>query len=540
MKKIIITSLLALLGLTNFASAYQNKNGQIVDEKNNNEVVEIKGINWSGFQDTDFVDQLGNETSIPFHAFPKHDVPELKGIGIINLLKNPQDFSNLTGVTANNSVSFKTIRLPINPTNLDNSDPLPENRLNKKYVDSTNPTAGNGVFCHWQNNSCNYMSVTDSLYKLIGELGKNKIRVLVDFHQENKGYRTGNVYNLDKYQQDVATLAKAIEDNKLDNVVGIDVFNEPYNLFWFQPNNGQPAWAEVIARAAKAVYANEYTRSLMLFVEGPSSGEQGTKICMKGKYANIPVNEGNYGTAYYINNSGCGNEIKSIHLLSNYGENFQALLDKNEAFNGNPKFGEASYEGMISLRDYLLSTSKLDVEIVNWLLGKPGDPTHAGAHIVFSPHLYGKHVATWQSSQEISKYRFDWNFGFLQDANYPVVIGETGYLLSQPDDIAFFNNSVSYYLKEKEKTAKKGINHNLFYWTFNSSSGDTGGVAKCPKTGAEKYATPCADDLSKSVDSAKLVVEKETALHNLFSGDAINVNLNIQLKEPKNSLKKNK
>lgn len=531
--KIITVGVFALVGLTNPASAYQNLNGRIVDE--NRQPVHINGVNWSGFQDTDFVDQLGNDANVPFYAFPNHTIPELNGIGIINMLKNPQDFTDLTGVTANNSVSFKTIRLPINPTNLYNANPLPDGKLNKKFVDSTNHRAGNGVFCHWQGTTCNYMSVTESLYKLIGELGKNKIRVLIDFHQVAPDSRNGNVYDLDKYQQDVATLAKAIQDHKLDNVVGIDVFNEPYNLFWFQQNNGQPAWADVIARAAKAIYENEYTRSLMLFVEGASSYEQSRTICMKGNYASISVNLPiEYGTAYYINNNGCGNEVNSIHLLTNYGENFQALLDKNEAANGSPKFGDVSYEGMTSLREYLTSTSKfkLDVDIVNWLLGKPGDPTRAGSHIVFSPHVYGKRVAGWQSSQEVSKYRFEWNFGFLQDANYPVVIGETGYLLSKPDDIAFFNDSVSHYLKEKEKKEKKSINHNLFYWTFNSNSTDTGGVAKCPLTKEEEETYTCVPN---SKDAAKLVVAKEAALHDLFSDDEININLNIQLKEPKKS-----
>lgn len=510
--KIIGVSAIALLGLSNSAMAYQVKNGQIIDEKNNNEVIKINGVNWSGFQDDNFVAQLGNDGELPFYAFPKHSEPQLRTIGAINLLKDPKDFSNLTGVNVNNSVSFKTIRLPINPTNLNNSNPIPDNQLNKKFVDPTDTKAGNGVFCRWSNNNCTYLSVTEGLYKLIGELGKNNIHVLVDFHQPAPKVRNGNVYDLNQYQEDVTTLAKAIVDNKLDNVIGIDVFNEPYNLFWFQQNNGQPAWADVIARAAKAVYSNKNTRHLLLFVEGAASYEQNRVICMKGEYASIAPNEADYGAAYYINTNGCGDNVNSIHLLTNYGENFQTLLDKNEAANGNPKFGETSYPGMTSLRDYLISTSKLDVEIVNWLLGKPNDPTRAGAHIVFSPHIYGKGVATWQSSPQVSPYRFDWNFGFLQDANYPVVIGESGYLMSQPDDIAFFTDSVSAYLKNKEKEHKKGMNHHLFYWTFNSNSGDTGGIVKCPKTWAEKYS--CDNVL----DSA-LVVEKETALHNLFKDE---------------------
>lgn len=149
---------------------------------------------------------------------------------------------------------------------------------------------------------------------------------------------------------------------------------------------------------------------------------------------------------------------------------------------------------------------------MNWLLGKPGDPTHAGAHIVFSPHVYGKGPTGWQSDNyEINKFRFDWNFGFLQDANYPVVIGETGYHKGSVDE-SFVTGILYKYLKDK------GIKHNLFFWTFNSNSGNTGGI-------------------KDNGNDAKLVVEKEAALHNLFSDDEIDINSNSQLTEPKKSRK---
>jgi len=503
--KIIAMGVLALFGLSNAALAYHTVNGRIVDE--NDKPVHIDGVNWSGFQDTNFIDQLGSDNGyvndVPFYPFADHYIPALKGIGIINMLKNPEDFSELTTVTKENGVSFKTIRLPINPTNLDNPNPFPDWKLNKRLTNGQAPTSGNGVFCNWDGAVCKTMGVTEALYKFIGELKKNQIRVLIDFHQMTPGNRTGKIDDIKLYKNGVSQLVKAIQDNKFDHVIGIDVFNEPYNMVWFPKDDNKSAeitWVEVIAEAAKIVYANEYTRNLLLFVEGAKASEQDPQICITG---NIPANPPDYGSAY-TTSDGCANNGKSIHFASNYGENFQALLDPEDAKKGSPKMGK-------KLRDELAKL--LEPDVLTWLLGDPAK-NNDGAHLVFSPHVYGKHVAGWQSSQAVSMHRFEWNFGFLQNANYPVVIGESGYLLSEPIDVVFFNDSVKYYLKQKEQGAKKGINHNLFFWTFNTNSGDTGGIAKCPATSKETYT--CIRD---SIDGAKLVPEKEAALHDLFNDE---------------------
>lgn len=516
MQRIITAGVLALLGLANSASAYQHLNGQIVDENKNNEKVLIDGVNWSGFQDTKFVDQLTG--AIPLYPIAKEHQDPVP-LGVIDMLKNPEKFPDKTGVNSSNAVSFKTIRIPINPTNLNDSGSL--SKINMGLVDPREGkhNTGNGVFCkEWNVNGCTqWLSVTESLYKLIAELGKNNIRVIVDFHQPppptnrlNGFVVVEGLYSLDDYRKDVAQLATALKG--FDNVIGIDVFNEPNQLFWFEPNknavekygpnNGkiqpQPAWADVIAIAAEEIHKNN--PKLMLFVEGIGGEGPDTKICKTGSMQNIPPAENTQ--VYWLAQNDCGDGIASIHFGANWGENFRSLLDVDAAKLGNPKMGTA-------LRDYLTSTSKLDIEVVNWLLGKPDDATRAGAHIVFSPHVYGKGPAGWQSGSGTSPYRFDWNFGFLHDAGYSVVIGETGY--HQPSEDEPFVTGILYdYLK------KKGINHNLFFWTFNSNSGDTGGIRK-------------------NGDDAQLVVEKEAALHNLFKDDAVT----IQLQGPQNSRKKN-
>lgn len=528
MRKFISLSTISLLILSQPVWSYHNNDKKIVDENNN--IVAIDGVNWAGFQDSGFVDEMYG--AIPFYPIAKPYQQPIK-IGVINLLKDPENYSSLTNVTKENSVSFKTIRLPISPTTL--HDKKTNSHFRIDLTDAKDKTSGNGVFCKtWSKEDCAQpLTIAESFYQLIEEFKKNNIRVLIDFHQTPSG-RTGNVvtneYTLDHYKNDITELAKAIKEKQLSNVIGIDVFNEPHNLNWFTQNDSQPAWIDVIATAAQAVYENN--PDLLLFVEGPSSDDAGPAICT---------------------------------FKANWGENFKPLLDKAAA-QGQLKLGN-------ELRHQLLK--KTSSKVVAWLLGQENDLHRDGSHIVFSPHIYGKNVAEWQTSPEESVYRFNCNFGFLNNANYPVVIGETGYFVhgsdlhimpNLPNNPSLYKNSFIYagnqviyintegqsesvtikdinlfrqtleeinkdrstllhltssqlyklitvnggYVLPKDKDdmdffklsikpylMKNKMNHNLIYWTFNTNSGDTGGVRE-------------------DANTASLVLEKEQALHELF------------------------
>lgn len=493
----------SLFGMLNPSWAYENQEGRIVDENNSYEEVHIDGVNWSGFQDSGlFVDEMYG--AIPFYPVAQQYQQPIK-LGVIDMLKNPENFSEQTFPCVKDpipcvvkSVSFKTIRLPINLLNLDSE--ASNTHFRRDLTDFNNQRAGNGVFCTWETGSCNPLNVKQSLFQLINELKRNDIRVLVDLHVIEPHKRDGNVINPEKnytlnfYQSKVAQLAKEIKTRGLDNVIGIDVFNEPHRLFWFSSSDGvQPAWVDVIAAAAKAVYREN--PDLLLFVEGPSSEESGTPVCVAD--GSIPKNPplppgcsaGDkscdkftaYTSSRDVGVCPVTPHNERIKFKANWGENFRALLDVNAAQNGQAKMGP-------QLRDEL--AKQLTSAELNWLLGNPNQNNN-GAHIVFSPHVYGAHVAEWQSTKEVSPHRFNWHFGFLRDANYPVVIGESGYFVDKADDVAFFRDSVTPYLIDKN------MNHNLFYWTFNTNSGDTGGVR---------------------VDqgNAQLNLQKSQALHNLF------------------------
>lgn len=474
LKKLIMVSFGICISFMNInALAYYTKDKNIYDE--NGKIVFIDGVNWSGFQDNKLVDEL-------YANIPLYPLNNKSDIGLMDMLTHPWEKPGETGVNKESGVGFKTIRLPIQPDNL--HDDTPETHFRFDLTDAKHKTQGNGVLCDpqgWGEQTCEKgRKVSDELFQMIKEFQKSNLRVLVDFHQTPVG-RDGNVveknYSLQDYQNDVAFLAKQIKQKKLDNVVGIDVFNEPHNLFWYKKNGDQPAWVEVIAATATAIYQNN--PQLLLFVEGPASeGDPSipNPICVSKTIPQDP-------DAYSISkNPVCGEDKVAVNFKADWGENFKGLLDEKQAIKGNPIFNIDKFRQAIC--------KQTGEKVCDWLLGKSGDQNPVG-HLVFSPHVYGQHVATWQTTPEASPYRFDWNFGFLNKAGFPVVIGETGYLPDQISDVKFFEKSIAPYL-EKNK-----MNHNLFYWTFNTNSGDTGGVR--------------ADQ-----NTSQLVDIKEQDLHDLF------------------------
>ncbi|MDX1901715.1 MAG: cellulase family glycosylhydrolase [Gammaproteobacteria bacterium] len=480
--KLLFIILISLLSLPTFA--YTAHDNQIFDSSGN--AINIDGVNWSGFQDSGFIDELYG--SISFYPYPAGNI----SFGLIDMLTHPWDYAG-TGVTKANSVAFKTIRLPIQPNNL--RDTSVNSHFRYDLTNAAAKTQGNGVFCQtWDAQHCTAgISTKESLYTVLNEFKKNNIRVLVDFHQTPVG-RNGNVvesnYSLANYSADVKELATQIKSRGLTNVIGIDVFNEPHNLKWFTAAGNQPSWASVIQTAGLAVYQNN--PDLLLFVEGPSTTPRSDlHICVPLSGPTTPPAEPNSYTLIQ-NSQACGSTKYEVVFKSNWGETFSDLLSTTEAAKGNAVFDTAQFKTAVCGSNTAFCT---------WLLGDPSKPNTYG-HLVFSPHVYGQFVATWQSSAKASAYRFDWNWGYLLKAGFPVVIGETGYLPDQATDVAFFEQSVMPYMQSH------GMSHNLLYWTWNTNSGDTGGVR--------------AD-----ANTTKLVAIKESDLAKLYNGDTSTGTLQI-------------
>lgn len=452
------------------AFAYKTVGGEIYDNQNNK--IAIDGVAWMGFQDSNFLNELWNVGFYPMGS--NH--------GVMEILLAPWTVPESNVSSADHGVSFKSIRLPIQPGIWHNVASVQNNPFDFTKTDVNNPEAGNGVFCDWSAGSdgsgkCKKTkSAVELLNTTINEFNKNNVLVMLDFHHRpglGDGFRDGSVvaadYSLKNYYDDVANFAKTAPAN----VFGIDIYNEPHKLYWYQDNTNssvtQPAWIKVIAAAASATYENN--QDILLFVEGPG-GTVGNDPYDPTHNSSKPICESN---SLVVNDSSViavTNDTQNCktsdfnkritNIGVNWGENFRALIDTNKSATGEKAFDVVTFRSMLIQSIETNNFSSTDPqEIADWLLGANNDGNNA--HIVFAPHLYGAKVAGWQSDPHDSITRFDWNFGFLKYSGFATVIGEIGYDVQEPAKGGqdFFVRSLAPYLIER------GMNHDMFFWTFN-------------------------------------------------------------------------
>jgi hypothetical protein len=447
MKLVKYLGLGLLLGITMDASAYYTQQGQIYD-KNDTKVI-INGLSWSGFQDTNVFQGLQNN---PFYSMTTYS--NTTRAGLMDLITHPGDFAD-SGVSEQTAVQFKTIRLPIQPGVL--YDEQAEVDLNKALSDKENPTAGNGVFCKtWQANgkACEKaVSPKQAFWTVLAEMKKNNIKVMIDMHHRygyGDGMRDGTVYDMNQYAKDLTTLADEIKQRGLDNVVGIDVFNEPYQLNWFKSKNNQVAWTKVIGTAAQAIH--QANPDLLIFVEGSGGGNDDADnpvICIAKN--GFPASSDGY--SHWTDPGNCGDSQEVVSFKGNWGEDFKPLLNKELAKKGIAQFDTTQFTNELNQQ-----VSDLNPDTVDWLMGY--DKAGSNGHLVFSPHVYPKEVAGWETEPgAASNLRFNWSWGFLHQAGFPIVLGEASWKTVAGKN--FFTQSLMPYL------AESGIGtNNLYFWAI--------------------------------------------------------------------------
>lgn len=478
--------------------AFNTKNGNIYDTNGNQ--INIDGIAWIGFQDSNF---LGGLWNVPFNPIGTQS-------GVIQLLTSPWTVPGSNVASADNGVSFKAIRLPIQPGIWHNAQTVQSSPFNFSVTDVNNQEAGNGPFCDWSKGAdgsghCTQTKTApDLLTTTINEFKKQNILVMLDFHHRpglGDNFRDGTVvaadYTLQNYHDDIVNFVKGAPSN----ILGIDIYNEPHQLFWYQDNTQttpvQPAWVKVIAAAASAVYDSKV--DTLLFVEGPGGTEGNdpydpvfsntATICLP---SSTKIDDSNVVSLSNDSSRCPANMLRVTNIGSNWGENFRSLLDTKQSINGVARFDVTTFRSQLVQAIKANNFSSTDPNaIADWLLGVNNDGN--GGHLVFAPHLYGSQVAGWQSDANDSPIRFDWNFGFTLNSGFPFVVGELGYDVQMPatggED--FFVKSVAPYLISKK------INHNLFFWTFNNADYPVG--------------------LRESDSDFSLFSWKEQDLHNLFN-----------------------
>lgn len=430
LKRMLLITCIGLNVLS--AQAYYTQHGNIYDEKGNE--VTIQGVNWSGFQtETYFFHDLWDNS------------PSFNDM--LNLMQSctPHDKS---GVPADSCFSVKTVRIPITPSTLARTQQSVTNLSipggttfhfpavsaqdwQTNYASLYNPADYQGKVNFNRAGNPEFASIDEPLNGLLYVIERFKqrgINVLLDFHNSIVSSRTGKIangqYTAADWLRDVAFLSQMVKAANLTNVIGIDIYNEPHAMQWFnsnQDNNVNPAsidnfasWSQAVGMAALKIYQNN--PELPVFVEG-SSGPM----------------------PFYPN--------------SNWGENFQPLAKQE---NGQVVFDPTKFPG-VKAGNYIPATTAKTVN--DWLW----------QHIVFSPHSYPASVATWQpKDQADANKKFEYNFGFLSK-QFPVVIGEFGSFFKEKTDVDYMQWLAEF--MQQHNMANK-----FFYWTWNENSGDTGGL----------------------------------------------------------------
>jgi len=242
---------------------------------------------------------------------------------------------------------------------------------------------------------------------------------------------TVHPYNEELWLEDLREIAGLSEDLGVDNIMAIDIFNEPWDYTWDE-------WSTLAETAYQAI--DEVNSDILVMVEGIAAGTSDGTPVPHGDEASNP----------------------------NWGENFFSFQDDPLDI---PKerliLSPHTYGPSVFVQKQFMDPAQPECE---GLEGR--EAAEAGCNIVIEPERL---EAGWQE-----------HFGFLADQNYAVVIGEFGGLFDWPNgaeervqdhwdhidpaagvDEQWQNAAVDYF-------NKKGIQG--CYWSTNPESTDTGGL----------------------------------------------------------------
>lgn len=235
-------------------------------------------------------------------------------------------------------------------------------------------------------------------------------------------------YNEAKWLENLRDLASLPSKLNVTNIIGIDIFNEPWDYTWDQ-------WATLSEKAYQAISSTN--PDLLVFVEGVGSGlSDGSEV--------------GHGDA---------------ETNPNWGENFYGFRERPLNIpRDRVVISPHTYGPSVYVQSHFMNGACRDLE---------GDEA-------------GDAKCQIDVKGNLSTIRKGWDehFGFLRDLNYAFVVGEFGGNMDWPNktraaekamwshitttvDVDWQNAFVDY-MKEK------GIE--ACYWSINPESGDTGGI----------------------------------------------------------------
>lgn len=270
-------------------------------------------------------------------------------------------------------------------------------------------------------------------------------RDLYDFKREDTSCAaSGNpagvtriqAYNKAMWLDDLRELAGLSDALGVDNIIGIDIFNEPFDYTWAD-------WKTHIEDAYQAI--NQVNPNLLVFAQGIS--------------ANANAQDGTPDTKTPVPH---GAEFSN----PNWGENlYEAGSNLPNVPQSQLVFSPHTYGPSVFVQRMFMDPAQPECE------GLEGDAAgDAGCNIVINPSLLRP---GWEE-----------HFGYLRDMGYAVVVGEYGGHFEWPQgsslrDIARWGHITDNVDEQWQNAftdymAEKGIE--ACYWSINPESGDTGGL----------------------------------------------------------------
>ncbi|HTP08698.1 MAG TPA: cellulase family glycosylhydrolase, partial [Anaerolineae bacterium] len=250
-------------------------------------------------------------------------------------------------------------------------------------------------------------------------------------------------YNETLWLQDLRTIAGFESTLGVTNIIGIDIFNEPWDYSWQE-------WKTLTEHAYAAI--NEVNPNVLIFMQGisASSGNQD-------------------GTPDTVTQSPIG----TSGIVPNWGENLYEAganppnIPRDRLVFSPHAYGPSVFVGKQFMDPAQPACAGLEADAA-------GD---AKCNIVINPTLLEQ---GWEES-----------FGYLKAMGYAVVVGEFGGNWDWPGGAASLRDKNRWgYLTDKTTDAqwqtafvnyllKKGITDTI-YWSINPESGDTGGLYTTP------------------------------------------------------------
>lgn len=259
-----------------------------------------------------------------------------------------------------------------------------------------------------------------------------------DYDYDREGYACGagagdgvtlQEYNETIWKQNLAEIAGLPAELGVDNIIGIDIFNEPWNYTW-------PEWKALAESAYETI--SSVNDNMLIIVEGIGSGKaDGTEVA-HGALTHNP----------------------------NWGENLFGFADdplnipKNRLI-----LSPHTYGPSVFVQKHFLDQTDENCKDLE------GDAAGAaGCDIVIDP--------------EYLAIGWDEHFGYLREQGYAILIGEFGGLMDWPLSASpYYSDLWSHVSSTVDKEWQTALvdymtdkNIEGCYWSLNPESADTGGL----------------------------------------------------------------